>query len=338
MDSQSETPTGAPVVAPASRGASRIWLVVLPLVTLALGFAIGSWIARPRAATGSPESAAPAAEPSTQRGTVKLEGLPTGTVYYPIPFASPPHLELKPSARFLILKQDEAGFTWADRARVKDVAELANQFPELAKAASGADKPEGPPPDLEWEATGPRAAHAGFPRTFAQKGRFESQPGAEGVVYFPLPYASPPNVEFTSLPEVIVTECTRLGFHWSAPASSRSTSTKTVDWTARGVRATVDDLRSSPLRAAEPEIVRLTGKFTSVGKDSGEVYFTIPFVAPPNVEVFVESSWHELVPSRQIQVTECKSDHFRWANTQSDGTVYTWVAKGRRGTPPAAGP
>src|SRR5262249_25712279 len=307
MDSHSDTPIGPPIVAPASRGASRMLLVVLPLVTLALGVAIGGWVIRPRNATGGSENSPPAAEPYTQRGTVKPEHLPTGVVYYQTPFASPPHLELKPSARFLILKQDEAGFTWADRARVKDVTELANQFPELAKAAPGADKPEGPPPNLEWEATGPRAAHAGFPRTFEQKGRFESRPSAEGVVYFPLPYASPPNVESAGLPEVMVTECTRLGFHWSAPTSFQSASAKTVDWTARGVRATVDDLKSAPLRAAEPEIVRLTGKFSSVGKDSGEVYFTIPFVAPPNVEVLVESSWHELYPSRQIQVTECKS-------------------------------
>src|SRR5262249_27507979 len=161
MDSHSDTPIGPPIVAPASRGASRMLLVVLPLVTLALGVAIGGWVIRPRNATGGSENSPPAAEPYTQRGTVKPEHLPTGVVYYQTPFASPPHLELKPSARFLILKQDEAGFTWADRARVKDVTELANQFPELAKAAPGADKPEGPPPNLEWEATGPRAAQPG---------------------------------------------------------------------------------------------------------------------------------------------------------------------------------
>src|SRR5262245_5738490 len=75
MDSHSDTPIGPPIVAPASRGASRMLLVVLPLVTLALGVAIGGWVIRPRNATGGSENSPPAAEPYTQRGTVKPEHL-----------------------------------------------------------------------------------------------------------------------------------------------------------------------------------------------------------------------------------------------------------------------
>src|SRR5262245_14077696 len=48
-----------------------------------------------------------------------------------------------------------------------------------------------------------------------QQGSFETVINAEGVVYFPRPYASPPNVELAGKCEnTVVTECTRDHFRW----------------------------------------------------------------------------------------------------------------------------
>ena len=48
-----------------------------------------------------------------------------------------------------------------------------------------------------------------------QQGNFETVINAEGVVYFPRPYASPPNVELAGkCKNTVVTECTRDHFRW----------------------------------------------------------------------------------------------------------------------------
>lgn len=321
---------------PASRPTRWLWLVVALFVAAVAGALVG-WGLGGRPGT----AAAPArpVEPLTQRGTVKPEVFATGVVYYPLPFASPPHLELKPPGRFVVVRQDEAGFTWANRTRFKDVADLAGRFPELAAAAPAAkDAKSDPAPDLEWEATGPRADHAGFPRSFEQKGTFEYRAMEEGAVWFPVPYATPPNVELDGLSGVLITDCTSLGFRWKGPLAGGLKGSGSATWTARGPRATLDDLKARPAVAAEPEIFRQTGQFSSKGNDAGEVYFAIPFAAPPNVEILFRNSRDELVLSSDVQVTECKADRFRWAERTSGAGRYYWVAKGQRVRAPAAGP
>jgi hypothetical protein len=48
-----------------------------------------------------------------------------------------------------------------------------------------------------------------------QQGGFETVINSEGVVYFPRPYASPPNVELAGKCEnTVVTECTHDHFRW----------------------------------------------------------------------------------------------------------------------------
>src|SRR5262249_61673662 len=83
-----------------------------------------------------------------------------------------------------------------------------------------------------------------------QQGDFEAVINSEGVVYFPRPYASPPNVELAGKCEnTVVTECTRDHFRWrntrtgkneQRPAPIGGTvdvfgSEGKVQWNARGV-------------------------------------------------------------------------------------------------------
>src|SRR5690348_133990 len=60
-------------------------------------------------------------EPLVQKDAVSPQTNHTGTVYYPIPYASPPNLKLTASKRqYDIVKQDELGFTWMARPTPDD--------------------------------------------------------------------------------------------------------------------------------------------------------------------------------------------------------------------------
>jgi len=196
-----------------------------------------------RASCGSPVTVADS-EPYSQQGTVKPEGQGTGMVYYPVPYASPPSLTVSPGSRYLIVRQDEFGFTWLDRARANDFLDLIASVPELKGATprGEAEKFEPKQPDIAWEAKGIRGSAAmDAMRPFPQSGTFNSEAGQQGQVNYPVPYATPPNVELSgNASRTIITECTTTGFKWknSAEPSGPSWEKGEVKWRSKGIRAT----------------------------------------------------------------------------------------------------
>ncbi len=76
------------------------------------------------------------------------------------------------------------------------------------------------------------------PKTFEQTGRFDAGLGEEGVVYFPVPYSSPPNVELQNVFGVLsIHDCTAKCFKWRNGGSSHLGG---VTWIAKGVLGTAD--------------------------------------------------------------------------------------------------
>src|SRR5579885_230606 len=88
------------------------------------------------------------------------------------------------------------------------------------------------------------------PELLAQQGDFDAVIGAEGVVYFPQPYATAPNVQLAGRSEnTVVTECARDHFRWRNTRTGKDEqqpfpiggtvdvfgSEGTVRWTATGV-------------------------------------------------------------------------------------------------------
>ena len=95
---------------------------------------------------------------------------------------------------------------------------------------------------------GGRLTFAPRSELLAQNGTFETVINAEGVVYFPRPYASPPNVVLAGPSEnTVVTECARDHFRWKNTRSGQNEraafggtvnvfgSEGKVQWTATGV-------------------------------------------------------------------------------------------------------
>jgi hypothetical protein len=289
------------------------------------------------------ESSAADLEPYAQQGSVKPEGQVSGTVYYPQPYGSPPHLTLSPATRYYIARQDELGFTWIDRHRYKHAPDLAKEFPELGRMIGNQskteEKTETPQPELSWEAKGLRAgSNAGAMRLFQQKGSFQCTPGQEGDVYFPLPYASPPNVELTSLEVVTVVDCTASSFRWkSKESSSRESKGTDVTWIAKGIKTSRESLQSeinsvrSQADSKPKALFKQEGVFTPIVIE-GEVYFPYPYAAPPNVELFATDRDHKRYHASWATVAECKPTSFKWKveSVALNPLTLIWVAKGMR--------
>ena len=286
----------------------------------------------------------PAEEPLVQKGGVKPGAESTGVVYYPLPFASPPHLTLTGGKRdFVVTQQDEAGFTWVAQELPDDFFPAAADAP-ADPAAAAADKARRRKPDVRyedftWEAQGVRARADRTPlRTFEQKGTFQMSAGGEGEVYFPTPYASPPNVELpqAGLEKVFVTRCTRVGFRWKNTADRDDRlAVGAVTWTARGVKAAREDLAAEATEA--PDVFEQKGLFSAVGMQQGEVFFPVPFAGPPNVQLRRESFTDETAELSTV-VADCTSAGFKWKNTGKYNGTLAWAAKGLRATQPLAKP
>jgi hypothetical protein len=331
-----------PLPTTASRAVSRAAqiLSVLAVATATAAVVVSLMLSSPRR-TGD---LLPAADvnPLVQQGAVKPEGQPAGTVFYPVPYATPPHLTLSPAARYCLARQDELGFTWVDRQRLRDSPDLAKEYPDLGrmlgKEVEVREKADGPQPELTWEARGVRAGTGAVgARLFQQTGSFQCPTGGEGEVYFPLPYESPPNVELTSLRGVTVTACTPLGFAWKATADGvRDSRGGAVTWTAKGVKASTESYRAEVTRLRAQEgpmpgrLLRQEGTFAPVGT-VGEVYFPHPYASPPNVEFFYEDSDDNRRHATWATVRECKATGFQWkvAEEIKNPKALYWVAKGR---------
>jgi hypothetical protein len=276
-------------------------------------------------------------EPFRQHGTVEVKQF-GGVVYYPVPYASPPHLKLTaPSTErsFVIVRQDELGFTWSIDLTLKDGKSLFGAFKgvksvdDLPGALAGVDRKAlpalKPGAAFTWEARGVRPfTTAAATPPFVQSGTFTILPGGphEGVVYFPHPYSITPNVTLsTTLPSLAVGPT---GFRWSRGYAS---SGDTVTWTARGLRATVEHVaefarRAPPLGPQQQQpLLEQNGSFTYAYGETGEVCFPRPFASPPNVEV------------HYVLVTEVTPRGFKWKQPHDKPTSKTvqttqWKAKG----------
>src|SRR5262249_9551236 len=119
---------------------------------------------------------------------------------------------------------------------------------DLPSALAGVDSKTlpalGPGEAFTWEARGVRPfLTAATTPPFQQTGTFVVPPLGHGATYgrvehFPHPYATAPNLPFSS--EVPVLATTPTGFRWSKTGWTSSSST--ITWTARGVRASPEQV------------------------------------------------------------------------------------------------
>jgi len=191
--------------------------------------------------------------PLAQKDAVSPGMAYTGTVHYPAPYLTRPNLKLTSGKRhYEAIAETELGFTWVARLLPDDLREGAPQGGNVLDkllgdqaalaAVKGNLKPGLVFEDFTWEAKGLRAPPSALPtKTFVQKGAFYSQIGHESVVFFELPYDSPPNVELSSSFErhssTVILECTAKSFKWRNTEKEGGRNHGDVTWTAKGVRS-----------------------------------------------------------------------------------------------------
>jgi hypothetical protein len=258
-------------------------------------------------------------EPFRQEGTVELKQL-GGIVYYPVPYANPPHLKLtmKSAERSVnIVRQDEHGFVWGVELTMKDGKNLFGAFkgvksvedlPGVLAAVDSKGLPALKPGEaFTWEARGVRPfMTAATAPPFQQTGTFlvpQLNPGVSygRVEHFQHPYATPPNLTFSAEVKVLATTAT--GFRWEkwgwVPDQIK------ITWTARGVRATseqVAELSRRPPAFGDdpPPQLEQSGNLSYALGETGEVGFPRPYVNPPSIEV------------QYVLVTEVTPRGFKW--------------------------
>jgi hypothetical protein len=75
--------------------------------------------------------------------------------------------------------------------------------------------------------------------TFEQSGRFNVEAGKEGIVRFPQPFGSVPNLELSLSPsfnKTVVAETMSWGFRWKNTGPDNLFNNSSVPWKARGIR------------------------------------------------------------------------------------------------------
>src|SRR5262249_50074225 len=96
--------TKPPSATTASRAVSRAALIlsVLAVATATAAVVVSLMLSSPRR-TDAPLPAADV-DPLVQQGAYKPERQTAGTVFYPVPYATPPHLTLGPAARYCLAR------------------------------------------------------------------------------------------------------------------------------------------------------------------------------------------------------------------------------------------
>jgi hypothetical protein len=190
--------------------------------------------------------------PLAQKDTVSPGAMYTGVVHYLAPYLTKPNLKLTSGKRkYEVRAETELEFTWVARPLPddfrEDVTKDANLLDKFlgdslaAASAQGKLKPGLVFEDFAWEAKGLRAPPSALPpKTFQQKGTFYSQTGHESVVFFEVPYDSPPNVELSgslhSHESTVILEITEKCFKWKNTGKAGQQSYGDVNWTAKGIR------------------------------------------------------------------------------------------------------
>jgi hypothetical protein len=158
--------------------------------------------------------------PFEQTGKFLAEVSGTGEVFFPIPYAEPPDVELKKFAGIIhvkIVDLKTTGFKWQHTSKDKTFG----SFEELTFVARGIP-------------TGPDQ------KPVEQAGEFKATLGAKGEEKFANPFVSPPHVELSvdiGLHEVMVAETTAEGFKWKNISTNKVFPDKNMKYTARGVQA-----------------------------------------------------------------------------------------------------
>jgi hypothetical protein len=345
--------SSAPVESAATRGrpgmlASLITVVVTPILSAGLSvflvLAILHFLTRvPGSAVengtvGDPRLLRDIIEPFAQNGTVAARQV-SDVVYYPIPYATPPHLTLTSKSEdrtYVILRQDEFGFAWAataDLKAVKDLAEKLKGAKDLqdlggALAGLGTKSPVEvrPGDEFTWEARGvrPFTTVAAMP-PFVQTGTFgfPANQTRDGVEYFQYPYATSPNVALSDA-RVKILATAPTGFRWQGTSPWHEG--VTTKWTAKGIRATpeqVDALAKNPPRLQDEQVPVLEdkGALAFAPGEQGAAAFTRPFATPPNVDV------HDVIVT-EITTTGFKWKHHGTKNPNALVSKAAWTAKG----------
>lgn len=178
----------------------------------------------------------------------------------------------------------------------------------------------------------------------AQQGSVRTEEETTGVVYYPIPYASPPNLTLTS-PQRRYTllEQSETGFTWSKGSVIEALkgvadevkgkeekqpkpkpAMEEFTWEAKGVRGNPNQ---PSMRLLEQK-----GSFMTVGGQEGEVNFPYPYTTAPHVELSGSFNCHE-----STVIAECKPTGFKWKNVgdpksgRTNGDV-RWTAKGIKAT------
>jgi hypothetical protein len=281
-------------------------------------------------------------QPLVQKGEVKAEEAASASVFYPVPYGSPPNLALTTksgSRKFLVTRQDELGFTWSMALTVGEVKGLGDVL-KKPDGKAPEQKPDPGPHEFAWVAKGlPEKAGSPYSKPHEQKGSFTAPWGQEGDVYFSAPYATPPNVTFgPNTSNASIQTVSPLGFSWKNAGASPLPA-PSVPWTAVGVKATAEQITSlaknaKPLKARENplKLVDQTGTFTGAVKKKGEVYFPIPYASPPNLVVSgaiinSNNSYPTIVIISEVTPTGFKWDGLAGASPP-ESALQTWTAKG----------
>jgi hypothetical protein len=177
----------------------------------------------------------------------------SGSVQFPQPFYVPPHIKLTSSGKRLyeVVSVTEYGFAWMAKPLPEDIRDDGKKEADAVERtlgvggltvaqARGQLKPGLVFEDFTWEAKGVRMPLGNLPpRTHPQEGSFQTLIGQEGQVMYPVPYASPPNVELTGgyKNAVVITEVTATGFKWKNPMKDKFGNEGEVRWMSKGIIA-----------------------------------------------------------------------------------------------------
>jgi hypothetical protein len=184
---------------------------------------------------------------------------------------------------------------------------------------------------------------------FLQKDAVQPRSQHTGTVYYPIPFAAPPNLKLVCRPrEYVAVRQTEIGFVWAArpvaddfkngaperdelfdePIEKIKSALKPnvqydeFTWEARGIPASATALRA--------QTYEQTGTFPSAPGQEGEVTFPIAYAGPPNIEL--DGPIH--LKRSFVVVVEAKATGFRWKHTGNDDIFQAGPVKWRsRGIP-----
>jgi hypothetical protein len=192
------------------------------------------------------------------------------------------------------------------------------------------------------------AVKAGAPDAPLEQGGTISPQGKHtDAVFYPVPYALPPNLKLSSAKRRYdITRQDEKGFTWSAvPNLDEFTDEgkKFVDGMfgrdigflrgANGLKPNLqfEDFRweAKGVRVGRDTVFPQEGAFNTVAGKEGPVNFPIPYEVAPNVELSGPGSLTSVVI-----VTEIRPTGFKWQNSGKDASFHngsvTWKAKGIR--------